>query len=98
MTGYSGLIYQQLIKVTALEKKKLDIGILGKRLRDARLVYEWSQATLSKQSGVALGTITSLEQGRSKNIRTDSLLDIATTLAVSCDYLLGRTDVEKVAH
>lgn len=67
----------------------MEVSTLGKRLQTARKRKGLTQAQLASEAKIALATITRLEQGQVKQIRTDSLCRLATALNVSTDYLLG---------
>ena len=65
--------------------------VFGKRLREARMKKQFTQAHLSETIGIALRTYQCYEQGkREPNFTT--LIALADILEVSIDYLLGRTE------
>lgn len=69
--------------------KPLGVLMFGKNLRAARMARKMTQRKLSESIGVALRTYQQYEQGvREPSLET--LVDIADTLEVPVDYLLGR--------
>jgi len=76
---------------------------MGARLFDLRIESEKgkngkppSTKEVSRESGVAEGTINGLELDSNSNPQSKSLVALADYYGVSCDYLLGRTDIEKL--
>ena len=72
---------------------------IGERIRRARQRLGWNQSELARQLGKPRQHLSLLEQG--KQIPTARLLiDLAETLEVSTDYLLGRgkAEDEEEAH
>lgn len=66
---------------------------LGKRLREIRDKRQWSQAELEQKSGIPAVMISQFETGIRKNPSAATLMKLANALAISMDYLIGRTDV-----
>jgi len=68
---------------------------VGNRLRRLRDRKPWTQAELSRASGVPLQTIKDIERGASKRPRNRTVRALADALQVSASYLLwGLTDSE----
>lgn len=67
----------------------MEVSTLGKRLQAARKRKGLTQEQLARQAGVALNTITRLEQGHMQQIRSESLYKLAKALEVTSDYLIG---------
>ena len=61
------------------------------RLRAARKIRKWSQATFGKKSGISPFTLAHFESS-SRRPSFTNLIKIADTLEISTDYLLGRTN------
>lgn len=64
--------------------------LIGRRIRAARVGQDWTQAELSRVSGIDRCKISNVEYGR-KGISIPTLIVIADALGVTTDYLLGRT-------
>ena len=67
----------------------------GDRLKELRLIYNWTQEDLARNSGVKIATIQKLEAGYN-NIRKaqfDTLYGLASAFGVSIEYLVGVSDV-----
>lgn len=58
------------------------VTLLCARLKQERLVQEWTQAELAKRAGITVSTLSNLESG--KNISFETLVKVA--------MVLGRTD------
>jgi transcriptional regulator with XRE-family HTH domain len=63
---------------------------LGARVLAARQERGWSQAELSRRSGVRQSLISELESGKRTDTTGRILLRLATVLHVSLDWLVGR--------
>jgi transcriptional regulator with XRE-family HTH domain len=61
---------------------------LGVNVRALRERIGWSQAELSRRSGVPQSAINDLESGKQKELRSDNLKRVAEALEVSVDALL----------
>ena len=59
------------------------------RLKDARAASGMSQQELAVASGVALSTVSQLEQGRMGNPRLDTMRALAKALGIGLDELAG---------
>ena len=68
---------------------EMDTVLIGKRIRQARKMRELSADALSERVGIAIQTLRHIENGDNKT-RLQTLINIADTLNVSMDYLLGR--------
>jgi transcriptional regulator with XRE-family HTH domain len=65
--------------------------MIGPRLREARLVKKYTQEELAKLVNTGKTTISNYETGFSRP-SPEIMNDLADVLAVSTDYLYGRTD------
>lgn len=65
--------------------------MLGQRLREARMVRGFTQPEMSKRLRLSLRTYQKYEEG-SRNPQLDTLAEIARTLDVTTDWLLGLSD------
>lgn len=59
-----------------------------KRLRKKR---EMNQEELAEASGLTQATISRIESGQVKELKSDALMHLAIALKVTMDYLVGRT-------
>jgi len=66
-------------------------GVLGERLRRSRMRLGLNQQELAEQTGIPYQVISRLEHGH-QSIYVERLVELATTLNVSLDYLVGRSD------
>jgi len=64
----------------------------GKRLRQARDLRGLSQSELAEIAKIPVATISHFETGVRGSASADNLVKLANALAVSVDYLLGRSD------
>ena len=67
---------------------------LGERVRRARRAQDMTQDTLAQRSGLNVMTIWRLEKGKAKAVYADTVADLARSLRVSADYLLGLSEQE----
>ncbi len=67
-------------------------SVFGIRLRQVRDTRDLSQLELSQRSNVPVAMISHFETGVRTNASADNLVKLSNALAVSIDYLLGRTD------
>lgn len=65
--------------------------ILGERVRRCRMALGLNQTTFADKVGIPVPTLSSIEHGR-QSIYVERVVQLATTLAVSTDYLLGLAD------
>lgn len=70
------------------------IHMLSERITKIRKLNNLTQEGLAKKLKVTKGTVSNYENGHSTP-SNDMLKDIADTLNVDTDYLLGRTDIPK---
>jgi transcriptional regulator with XRE-family HTH domain len=70
---------------------------LGKRLRKVRRQKDLTQKELGELAQINPITISRLEHGNSDHVYARTVRDLARTLGVSADYLLGLTD-EELSH
>jgi transcriptional regulator with XRE-family HTH domain len=67
----------------------MDLSAIGTRVRELREAKDWSQQTLSDESGLHLNTIKNIESGKREDVGLASLNDIAAALGVTLEYLVG---------
>src|SRR4051812_11648048 len=67
--------------------------LFGKRLKEGRDDRQWSKSQLEDKSDIPAVMISQFETGVRKNPSAQTLMKLANALAISMDYLLGRTDV-----
>jgi transcriptional regulator with XRE-family HTH domain len=65
--------------------------ILGERVRRCRMALGLNQTTFADKVGIPVPTLSSIEHGR-QSIYVERVVQLATALAVSTDYLLGLAD------
>ena len=65
--------------------------ILGERVRRLRMALGLNQTTFADKVGIPVPTLSSIEHGR-QSIYVERIVQLATALAVSTDYLLGLAD------
>ena len=65
--------------------------ILGERVRRCRMALGLNQTTFANKVGIPVPTLSSIEHGR-QSIYAERVVQLATALAVSTDYLLGLAD------
>lgn len=70
---------------------------INKRLLQLKEERGVSLTRIAEESGIPLGSVKGAMYGE-KNLHTNTLEDFADYFGVSCDWLLGRTDVREVAH
>ena len=64
---------------------------LQDRVRALREKRGWNQSRLAKASEVTRATISRIESGQTKEIKSESLKNLAIALGVTMDFLAGRT-------
>ena len=68
----------------------MDINeLIGERISQARTRRGWNQSELARRLGKPRQHLSQIEQGKQQP-RAELLIEIATVLGVSTDYLLGR--------
>ena len=73
----------------------MDINeLIGERIYQARTRRGWNQSELARRLGKPRQHISQIEQGKQQP-RAELLIEIATVLGVSTDYLLGRAQDER---
>ena len=73
----------------------MDINeLIGERISQARTRCGWNQSELARRLGKPRQHLSQIEQGKQQP-RAELLVEIATVLGVSTDYLLGRTPEER---
>jgi transcriptional regulator with XRE-family HTH domain len=70
--------------------------IFRERLKAARVLRGWSQSELGSRAGLPPSSIAHFETG-SRKPSFDNLRRLATALAVTTDYLLGRVETPDLA-
>ena len=65
---------------------------LESKLKNLREKKGLNQKQLAEASGVTQATISRIESGRVRQIRSDSLRRLATALGVTVDFLVDRTE------
>ena len=65
---------------------------LGERVKNLREKKGWNQKELSDRCGITQATISRLESGLVNQLKSDALGDLAKSLGVSVDYLIGQTN------
>ena len=70
----------------------MDRVAFGKRIREARKKMHYTQEVLAEKADIAVAYLGEIERGE-KTPSLDVLICLATSLEVSCDYLL-RDSVE----
>lgn len=72
----------------------MDINkLIGERIYQARTRRGWNQSELARRVEKPRQHLSQIEQGKQQP-RAELLIEIATVLGVSTDYLLGRVDAE----
>lgn len=72
---------------------KIDYGIIGERIREARRKKGWSQERLSEEIDVAVAYISRIERGSSQ-VNLNRLAQISKVLDISIEYLIGGASTE----
>ena len=72
-------------------EKKLSALSLGELLKIQRKRLDMNQRQLAMSSGITPATISRLENGQVKELKSEALKRLADALNVTADYLLGRT-------
>jgi transcriptional regulator with XRE-family HTH domain len=67
--------------------------LIGERISQARTRRGWNQSELARRLDKPRQHLSQVEQGKQQP-RAELLIEIATVLGVSTDYLLGLTDDE----
>ncbi len=65
---------------------------LGKKVKSLRKMRGISQNQLAKKVGVKQATLSRLEAGLAKQMKSEALARVATALGVTTDYLFGNAD------
>ena len=68
-------------------------GTIGQRIGDLRDGKGFSQKELSDIIGIAASQLSRIENGQTKHISSDILINLSKALNVSTDYILGLTTV-----
>lgn len=78
----------------ALKGSKEKVGkhpSIGELLKIQRKKLDMNQRQLAKASGITPATISRLESGQVKELKSEALKRLAEALNVTVDYLVGRT-------
>jgi len=67
------------------------MGLRG-RVKELREKKGFSQKRLADASGITQATISRIESGKMKGLKSDALRKLGMALGVTVDYLVGRTD------
>jgi transcriptional regulator with XRE-family HTH domain len=73
------------------KEKKLRSLSLGELIKIQRKRLDMNQRQLARVSGITPATISRLENGQIKELKSEALKRLADALNVTADYLLGRT-------
>lgn len=65
---------------------------LGERIEELRRQRGLTQRELADQAGITPTYVSELENARTKNVGSSTLLAVADALGASLDYLLGRSE------
>jgi PAS domain S-box-containing protein len=79
-------------KVPTPKPRKVDMP-LGVTLKALRQKQNFNQKALSTLSGVSQATISRIETGRVRQLRSSALKNLADALGVSVDFLMGDNEV-----
>lgn len=66
-----------------------NMNTLGSRVKKIRTMRRWNQADLAKASKITQATISRLESGKTKQLKSAALKRLAKALCTSTDYLVG---------
>ena len=80
------------IALKGSKAKKSRGGTLGDVLRAQREKLNMNQRQLARASGITPATISRLESGQVKELKSEALKRLADALNVTVDYLVGRTE------
>ena len=73
----------------------MDINeVIGERISQARARHGWNQSELARRVDKPRQHLSQIEQGKQQP-RAELLIELATVLGVSTDYLLGRVEDER---
>jgi transcriptional regulator with XRE-family HTH domain len=75
-----------------------DLVIDRHKLRQVRRALRWTQQDLADRSGVQRSTVSKIESGRRRNLRTSTLQSLARALGVTADELLLSPPQETVSQ
>jgi transcriptional regulator with XRE-family HTH domain len=73
------------------KEKKLSALSIGELIKIQRKRLDMNQRQLAKASDITPATISRLESGQIKELKSEALKRLADALNVTVDYLLGRT-------
>jgi transcriptional regulator with XRE-family HTH domain len=64
--------------------------MIGKRIKELRKRFAWSQQKLAEKAGLSYNVITKIEQGVAKNPNIQTLVKLSDAFNISLDDLIGR--------
>lgn len=64
--------------------------MIGKRLKELRRKFDWSQQKLTEKAGLSYNVITKIEQGAAKNLNIQTLIKLSDAFNIPLDELIGR--------
>ena len=79
-----------------MNQKNKIVSCVGERIRVQRNKMGWTLKMLSEASGVPLSTIAMIERGYTTNPTILVIRNIALSLKLSTDYLIGIGRYEKI--
>lgn len=68
---------------------------LGARIAELRQERGWTQRELAERTGITPTYVSEIENARTKNVGSATLLEIADALGASLDFLLGRRETRE---
>lgn len=77
-----------------MERTERDVGTTGRNIRQLREARNWSLTELSKKSGLAISTLSELENGHRQIGRKNTLEKIAAAFDVTVSALWKEGSVE----
>jgi len=66
------------------------MNTLGDRVKDLRVKKEMNQKKLSESSGITQATISRIENGKVKQLKSEALKRLSEALGTTIDYLMGK--------
>lgn len=73
-------------------QKGVKIVSLGEKLKGLRQKRDMNQTQLADASGITQATISRIESGEVKQLKSEALKKLAEALEVTVDYLVGKTN------
>jgi transcriptional regulator with XRE-family HTH domain len=72
--------------------ERLNVAVVGKRLRQRRTGQQLSQQELAARMQVPQGWISELEKGKRPHLEADTIYRVCQALDCTTDYLVGLSD------